>query len=281
MKRGAHALRPRPNVLLHHLTYEAKKLWLKRTSASEHLPSQSNLRPRRMGLARRSTPQPNDGRRPGQNGPMIFSERARVDQPLFASNRSARTFLRERTGPRFRMLICVGPVFTVRGPVVSIVSRTIPMEVQSRCLLELVPSIPHDLSAPTFLATKRPNPPRLVIVRVLRHELAAYGEVEDGLAQCLDLVGALGERRQRVKDEAGVGLGRFRNRARRGGRGSPRQPIAHRVASSRAASCRSYRHQFIDFIDDALLLGKRWEGKGSSRKLAIEIPPMPVAQADA
>src|ERR1700730_214132 len=57
------------------------------------------------------------------------------------------------------------------------------------------------LDALTFpLSPGAPSPSRFAsavrrrfIVRVLRHELATYGEVEDGLAEVLDLVGARGE----------------------------------------------------------------------------------------
>ena len=47
------------------------------------------------------------------------------------------------------------------------------------------------------------------VLRVLRHQLAAHGKVEDGLAQALDLVGARGEGGQRVEGEAGVRLEGF------------------------------------------------------------------------
>jgi hypothetical protein len=50
---------------------------------------------------------------------------------------------------------------------------------------------------------------RRFVVRVLRHELAAHGEVEDGLAEVLDLVRARGEGGQRAEGEAGAGLKGF------------------------------------------------------------------------
>ena len=57
-----------------------------------------------------------------------------------------------------------------------------------------------------------PMPVRLL--RVLRHELAADGEVEDGLAEVLDLVGAGGEGGEVVEGEAGMGAEVGRDRAR-------------------------------------------------------------------
>ena len=55
---------------------------------------------------------------------------------------------------------------------------------------------------------------RRFVVRVLRHELAAHGEVEDGLAQLLDLVGACGEGAAARRGRSGRRPGRFRDRAR-------------------------------------------------------------------
>ena len=80
------------------------------------------------------------------------------------------------------------------------------------------------------------------ILRVLRHEFAADGEVEDGLAELLDLVGAGGEGGEGVEGEAGVagegcasGSGALR-RARLAA--VSRSRVASRFA--RAASSRSH-----------------------------------------
>ena len=73
---------------------------------------------------------------------------------------------------------------------------------------------------------------RRFVVRVLRHEFAAHGEVEDGLAELLDLVGARGQRRQRVEHEAGVVPKGFRIGHVEAGEACRRQPVAHRLAAS-------------------------------------------------
>ena len=46
---------------------------------------------------------------------------------------------------------------------------------------------------------------RRLVRRVLLHQLPPHGEVEDGLAEGLDLVGAGGEGGERGEGEAGVG----------------------------------------------------------------------------
>ena len=104
---------------------------------------------------------------------------------------------------------------------------------------------------------------RRFVVRVLRHELAAHGEVEDGLAQLLDLVGARGERRQRVEREAGVVLEGFGIGRVEAGEARRRQPVARRLPlRPRRLQPVAQRHQLIDLGDDAVLLGEGWEGKG-------------------
>jgi hypothetical protein len=102
---------------------------------------------------------------------------------------------------------------------------------------------------------------RWFVIRVLRHEFATHREVEDGLAQGLDLVGARGEGRQRVEGEAGVGLEGLRIRCVEAGQARRRQPVTHRLAAS-SGSLQPFaeRHQFIDLGDDAALLGEGWEG---------------------
>ena len=119
----------------------------------------------------------------------------------------------------------------------------------------------------------QPDNERRFLVWFPRHELAAHGEVEDGLAQGLDLVGARGQRRQRVKGEAGVGLeglgiGRFE-----AGEARRRQTVARRLAACpRRLQPVAQAHQFIDLGDDAVLFGERWEGKDQfSKCLAVYI----------
>ena len=81
---------------------------------------------------------------------------------------------------------------------------------------------------------------RWLVVRVLRHEFAAHGEVEDGLAELLDLVGARGEggsasSAKRASSWKVSGSGALR-RARLAA--ASRSRVASR--SARAASSRSH-----------------------------------------
>ena len=85
-----------------------------------------------------------------------------------------------------------------------------------------------------------------------------------------DLVGARGERRQRVEDEAGVGLEGFGIGRVEAGEARRRQPVAHRLAACpRRLQPVAQGHQFIDLGDDAVLLGEGWEGKRNSATLPI------------
>ena len=99
-----------------------------------------------------------------------------------------------------------------------------------------------------------------LVVRVLRDELAAHGEVEDGPAQLLDLIGAGGEGREGIQGEAGVvlkGFGIGRVQAGEAGRG---QPVARCLPLSPGRfQLVAQGHQFIDLGDDAVLFGKGWE----------------------
>ena len=99
---------------------------------------------------------------------------------------------------------------------------------------------------------------------ILFHQLAPHSEVEDGLTQVLDLVGAGGESGECVEGEAGVGAEGFRVGVRRGqaGEAGRGQPVACRLAG-RAGRLQlvAERHQLIDLRHNAMLFGERWQGK--------------------
>ena len=94
------------------------------------------------------------------------------------------------------------------------------------------------------------------------YQLAAHGQVEDGLAQGFDLVGAGGERGEVVEGEGditlenrrlGIGCVEARQACRR-------QPIPRRLPlSPRRLQPVAEHHQFIDFGDDAVLFGEGWK----------------------
>ena len=102
------------------------------------------------------------------------------------------------------------------------------------------------------------------VVWVLWDELAADGEVEDGLAEGFDLVGAGGERGEVVEGEGGVilkcrrvGVGRVE-----AGEARCRHPVARRLSfHSRRLQAVAECHEFIDLGDDTVLFGEGWEGK--------------------
>src|SRR5680860_185902 len=94
---------------------------------------------------------------------------------------------------------------------------------------------------------------RRLIVRVLRHEFAAGGEVEDGLTELPDLVGARGEGGQRVEREAGVGLEGFRIGRVEAGEARRREPVALRLPPCpRRLQPVAQGHQLIDLSDEAV-----------------------------
>ena len=105
--------------------------------------------------------------------------------------------------------------------------------------------------------------PRRLVVRILLDQLAADGEVEDGLAEGLDLVAAGGEWGEVVEGEGGMVTesGRIRIgcvepcETRRG------QPVPRRFpVGPRRRQLVAERLQFIDLGDDTVLFGKGWEG---------------------
>ncbi|KQQ29435.1 hypothetical protein ASF53_19585 [Methylobacterium sp. Leaf123] len=69
-----------------------------------------------------------------------------------------------------------------------------------------------------------------LLVRVLLHKFAAYGEVEDGLTQGLDLVRPLSEGRQRIEGEVSIILECFGIGCVEAGKARRRQPVAHSLA---------------------------------------------------
>ena len=102
-----------------------------------------------------------------------------------------------------------------------------------------------------------------LVLRVLFDQPAADGEVEDGLAEAGDLVGAGGQGGQGVDGEARVGAegcGVRVGRAQPGeaGRSQPVAPFLPRRA--RRLQPVAQRHQFIDLRHDTLLLCKGREG---------------------
>jgi hypothetical protein len=72
---------------------------------------------------------------------------------------------------------------------------------------------------------------RRLVIRILRHELPPHGEVQDRLAQGLDLVGARCQRCQRIEGEAGGDLEGFGIGSDEAGEARRRQPVAHRLAA--------------------------------------------------
>jgi hypothetical protein len=95
--------------------------------------------------------------------------------------------------------------------------------------------------------------------RPFRQKSAGQREVQDGLTELLDLVGAGGEGGQRGEGEAGVvgeGLGVWAVEAGEAGRC---QPVARRLPRRRQLVAK--RHQLIHLGDDAVLFGRGREGK--------------------
>ena len=110
---------------------------------------------------------------------------------------------------------------------------------------------------------------------VLGDEFAVHSEVEDGLAQLLDVLRAGGEARQVIEDEAGVvaegvclpgwQVGRV-GFCRVGGgvqavQAGRHQPVAALLPLRfRRLQLVAQSHQFVHLGDDAVLLGERREG---------------------
>ena len=100
-------------------------------------------------------------------------------------------------------------------------------------------------------------------VRTLLHQLAAHGQVKDGLTQGLDLACPGGERSEVFESEGGVvpeygwvGIGRVE-----AGEDRPPKPVPRRLPL--CPCCLqpvAERHQFIDLGDDTVLFGERGEG---------------------
>ena len=97
-------------------------------------------------------------------------------------------------------------------------------------------------------------------MRVLWHQLAAHGQIKDGLAQGLNLVGTCGERDEFIEGEGGVvlkysqvGIGRVETgEACRWPAGRASFPVLCAPSSSRSHSAISSS----TFVHDAVLLGK-------------------------
>ncbi len=123
-----------------------------------------------------------------------------------------------------------------------------------------------------FSAQSLNNSDRLII-RILRHQLPPYREVQDGLAELLDLVGASGEGGEGVEGEAGVGaeglgVGVGRGQAGEAGGGqSVAGGLAHGAGRLQPVQ---QRHQLIDLRDDAVLFGEGRRGGISERCPASE-----------
>ena len=113
------------------------------------------------------------------------------------------------------------------------------------------------------------------VVRILRDELAADGEVEDGLAELLDVLGAGGEAREVAEVEAGVvaegwprpSAGWFRRCSE-----AADQPIAPALALRlRRLQPIAQRHQLVHLGDDAVLLGEGWEREHERTSLVCHV----------
>jgi hypothetical protein len=113
------------------------------------------------------------------------------------------------------------------------------------------------------------------VVAILRHQLAAHGKVEDGLAELLDLVGARGDGGQHAQREARVVEECFRIGRVEAGKARRRQPVAHRLAGSpRRLQPIAQGHQFIDLGDDAVLFAEGWD---RNQEVGIVCPFNPVS----
>ena len=95
----------------------------------------------------------------------------------------------------------------------------------------------------------------------LGDEMAADGEVEDGLAELLDVLGAGGEAREVAEVEAGVLAEGLRVGALvQALQGRCHQPIAAALPLRlRRLQPIAQRHQLVHLGDDAVLFGKGWE----------------------
>ena len=112
------------------------------------------------------------------------------------------------------------------------------------------------------------------IVRILRDEFAADGEVEDGLAELLDVFGARGEAREMMEVKAGVLAELVGIRAVvQSMQGRRRQLIPPALPLRlRRLQPITQRHQFIHFGDDAVLFGERWNATGKARQVYLLAP---------
>jgi SMP-30/Gluconolactonase/LRE-like region len=101
-------------------------------------------------------------------------------------------------------------------------------------------------------------------VGVLRHQLSTHGEVENRLAELLDLIVAGGDGRERSEREAGVSgeCDRIVIRRAQACEACHGQPVARRLPlRPRRLQPVAQGHQFIDLVDDSVLLGERWKRK--------------------
>ena len=104
---------------------------------------------------------------------------------------------------------------------------------------------------------------RRLILRILLHQLPAHRQVQDRLAQLLDLGRGGGEEGQHLQGKAGVlaeGFGIFGRLVEALQRGGHQALAALLPLLPGGLQLVAEGHQFVHLGDDAVLFGEGWEG---------------------